>query len=117
MGKVRELATNHYDNLPYHRSWPLVLWKFLTMTNMSSYSRVKRVDLKNMATTTICGEKKKKERKNKSNFSKQRNKFIHSIIFHSFLDWDLVEEKEKNTEKARKVHCDISALELFQSLS
>jgi len=58
--KVRELATNHYDNLPYHRSWPLVLWKFLTMTNMSSYSRVKRVDLKNMATTTICGEKKKK---------------------------------------------------------
>lgn len=54
---VREVASKHYDNLPYHRSWPLVLWKFLTMDNMSSYSRVKRPDHKNLATSTLCKPK------------------------------------------------------------
>merc|ERR1712166_730110 len=46
---LREVASDHYDNLPYHRSWPLVIWKFLTMDTMSSYSRVKRQDKKSLA--------------------------------------------------------------------
>jgi sphingolipid delta-4 desaturase len=54
---VREVAAKHYDNLPYHRSWPLVLWKFLTMDTMSSYSRVKRKDEKSLAKNTVCKPK------------------------------------------------------------
>mgnify|MGYP001219439700 FL=1 len=58
---LREVASDHYDNLPYHRSWPLVIWKFLTMDTMSSYSRVKRQDKKSLAKNTTCpGTKKKK---------------------------------------------------------
>lgn len=44
---LREVASAHYANLPYHRSWPLVIWKFVTMDTMSSYSRVKRQDRAN----------------------------------------------------------------------
>ena len=58
--RLREIAPEFYDNLPYHRSWPLVLWKFLTEPHVSSYSRVKREDIKNLAATTVCGKKGKK---------------------------------------------------------
>jgi sphingolipid delta-4 desaturase len=58
--QVREIAHDFYDNLPYHRSWPEVLFQFITTPTVSSYNRVKRPDVKNLATTTVVGQKKKK---------------------------------------------------------
>jgi sphingolipid delta-4 desaturase len=40
--KLRKIASEYYDNLPYHESWPLVTWKFITDSRVSVYSRVKR---------------------------------------------------------------------------
>lgn len=39
---LRKLASEYYDNLPYHESWPMVTWKFITDSQVSLYSRVKR---------------------------------------------------------------------------
>eukprot|EP00300_Choanocystis_sp_HF-7_P041659 c8448_g1_i1.p1 GENE.c8448_g1_i1~~c8448_g1_i1.p1 ORF type:complete len:350 (-),score=31.54 c8448_g1_i1:183-1232(-) len=41
---VRRIASEYYDNIPQHKSWPLVLWKFLTDPNVGCYNRVKRLD-------------------------------------------------------------------------
>jgi len=40
--KLKAMCPEFYDNLPYHKSWILVLWKFITDPNISTYSRVKR---------------------------------------------------------------------------
>merc|ERR1719162_1211824 len=40
--KLKAMCPEFYDNLPYHKSWVLVLWKFITDPNISTYSRVKR---------------------------------------------------------------------------
>ena len=39
---LREIAKEHYGNLPYHRSWPEVMWRFITDPNISAFNRVKR---------------------------------------------------------------------------
>jgi len=40
--KLKALAPEFYDKLPYHKSWPLVIWKFITDPNVSTWNRVKR---------------------------------------------------------------------------
>jgi len=42
--KLRALAPEFYDNLPYHKSWPLVIWKFITEPTVSPWNRVKRAE-------------------------------------------------------------------------
>lgn len=39
---LRKLASEYYDNLPYHESWPLVTWKFVMDPNVHVFNRVKR---------------------------------------------------------------------------
>lgn len=39
---LRKMAAEYYDNLPYHESWPLVTWKFITDSRVSLWNRVKR---------------------------------------------------------------------------
>ena len=39
---LRKMASEFYDNLPYHESWPLVTWKFVTDPNVGVWNRVKR---------------------------------------------------------------------------
>ena len=39
---VRAAASEHYDTLYWHRSWPGLLWRFLTDPELSLYSRVIR---------------------------------------------------------------------------
>jgi sphingolipid delta-4 desaturase len=36
------LASEYYDTLPYHRSWPLVTWKFVMDPQVGVWNRVKR---------------------------------------------------------------------------
>merc|ERR1711924_208397 len=40
--KLKAMAPEFYDNLPYHKSWPMVIWKFITDPNVSTWNRVKR---------------------------------------------------------------------------
>jgi sphingolipid delta-4 desaturase len=40
--QLRELASEFYDNLPYHESWPLVTWRFVTDSRIGVWNRVKR---------------------------------------------------------------------------
>jgi sphingolipid delta-4 desaturase len=40
--KVTEMAPEFYENLPVHKSWPLVIWKFIVDPNVGSFNRVKR---------------------------------------------------------------------------
>jgi sphingolipid delta-4 desaturase len=56
--QLRETASEFYDNLPYHKSWPRVLWKFIFDSRIGAKNRVKRKDTKNLARTTICGDGK-----------------------------------------------------------
>lgn len=44
--KVREIAPEFYKDLPYHTSWVLVLWRFVTDPNISLYNRIKKGDKK-----------------------------------------------------------------------
>lgn len=44
--KLKALAPEFYDNLPYHKSWPMVIWKFITDPNVSTWNRVKRNESK-----------------------------------------------------------------------
>eukprot|EP00343_Euplotes_focardii_P011876 CAMPEP_0205832774 /NCGR_PEP_ID=MMETSP0206-20130828/47855_1 /ASSEMBLY_ACC=CAM_ASM_000279 /TAXON_ID=36767 /ORGANISM="Euplotes focardii, Strain TN1" /LENGTH=334 /DNA_ID=CAMNT_0053138599 /DNA_START=25 /DNA_END=1029 /DNA_ORIENTATION=+ len=39
---LRKMAPEFYENLPQHKSWPLVLWKFIFDSNVGMYNRVKR---------------------------------------------------------------------------
>lgn len=40
--KLREIAPEFYDTIPFHDSWPRVLWEFITDKRHCSFSRVKR---------------------------------------------------------------------------
>lgn len=40
--QLRAIASEYYDKLPYHHSWPLVTWKFVTEPSVTVYNRVKR---------------------------------------------------------------------------
>merc|ERR1711871_1671648 len=51
---LKKLAPEFYDSLPYHKSWPLVLWKFITDPNVGTFNRVKREDKNNLSIKTIC---------------------------------------------------------------
>lgn len=39
---LRKLASEYYDNLPYHKSWPLVTYKFVVEPTVGVWNRVKR---------------------------------------------------------------------------
>eukprot|EP00158_Paraphelidium_tribonemae_P008139 Partr_v1_DN28487_c0_g2_i1_m42049 putative sphingolipid len=39
---LRQIASEYYANLPYHKSWPMVTWKFVTDPNVTVWNRVKR---------------------------------------------------------------------------
>lgn len=40
--KVREIASEFYDNLPYHESWTYAIWRFIFDENVGISCRVKR---------------------------------------------------------------------------
>ncbi|KKY17788.1 putative dihydroceramide deltadesaturase [Phaeomoniella chlamydospora] len=40
--KLREIAHEFYDPLPYHKSWTMVLWHFILDPNVGLWCRVKR---------------------------------------------------------------------------
>ena len=40
--QLRKIAPEFYDNLPFHESWPRVIWEFITDPYVSCRSRVKR---------------------------------------------------------------------------
>ena len=40
--KVRSLAPEYYNHLQYHRSWPLVIFRFIFEKDVGIFSRVKR---------------------------------------------------------------------------
>eukprot|EP00030_Apusomonadida_sp_AF-17_P007453 a841351_819.p1 GENE.a841351_819~~a841351_819.p1 ORF type:complete len:346 (-),score=123.49 a841351_819:37-1041(-) len=40
--KLREIAAEFYDTLPYHTSYTWVIWKFITDPKITPFSRVKR---------------------------------------------------------------------------
>jgi len=40
--KVRELAPEYYNTIPYHTSWVKVLWDYITDPTIGPYARVKR---------------------------------------------------------------------------
>ncbi|KIW12650.1 hypothetical protein PV08_09928 [Exophiala spinifera] len=42
--KVYEIAREFYDPLPCHKSWPLVLWQFITDKEVGMWCRVKRAE-------------------------------------------------------------------------
>jgi sphingolipid delta-4 desaturase len=42
--KVFEIAREFYEPLPCHRSWPLVLWQFITDEEVGMWCRVKRAE-------------------------------------------------------------------------
>uniref|UniRef100_A0A7S3NLF9 Fatty acid desaturase domain-containing protein n=2 Tax=Aureoumbra lagunensis TaxID=44058 RepID=A0A7S3NLF9_9STRA len=39
---LRKLASEYYDHLPYHESWPMVTWKFVFDPEVAVWNRVKR---------------------------------------------------------------------------
>lgn len=57
--QVRAIASDFYDNLPYHRSWPQVIYEFLVHDNMSSFSRVKRSDVTGLAAIPMGSRRSK----------------------------------------------------------
>jgi len=54
--QLREIASEFYDDLPYHKSWPMVLYHFIFDGKIGAKNRVKRPDVKGLASSTICGE-------------------------------------------------------------
>jgi sphingolipid delta-4 desaturase len=42
--ELKRRAPEHYDNLISHKSWSKLLWRFLTDSNLSLYSRMVRYD-------------------------------------------------------------------------
>ena len=40
--ELRKIASEYYDTLPYHESWPMVTYKFITDPNVGVWNRVKR---------------------------------------------------------------------------
>lgn len=39
---LKKMAPEVYDALPYHTSWMMVIWRFITDPNVSAFNRVKR---------------------------------------------------------------------------
>jgi sphingolipid 4-desaturase/C4-monooxygenase len=56
--QLRDIASEFYDELPYHKSWPRVLWHFIFDSRIGSKNRVKREDTLKLASTTVCGDGK-----------------------------------------------------------
>lgn len=52
--KLREVASEFYEDIPYHKSWTMVLWEFISSPLVSTLNRVKRPDVKGLSTSTIC---------------------------------------------------------------
>lgn len=42
--KLYSIAKEYYDPLPYHKSWPLVLWQFIMDKEVGMWCRVKRAE-------------------------------------------------------------------------
>jgi hypothetical protein len=42
--KVRQIASEFYDDLPCHTSWVKVIWDFICRPDIGPYARVKRRD-------------------------------------------------------------------------
>jgi len=40
--KLREIAPEFYNTIPFHESWPRVLWEFITNPNVGGRNRIKR---------------------------------------------------------------------------
>ena len=57
---LRAMAPEFYDHLPQHKSWPLVIWRFVVDPNVTMYNRVKR--RVNGATGRAAGAKSGKGR-------------------------------------------------------
>jgi Fatty acid desaturase len=51
--KVRALAPEFYDDIPHYHSWTKVIYDYIVDDNISPYSRVKRVTLKNQEIEAI----------------------------------------------------------------
>jgi sphingolipid delta-4 desaturase len=47
--KVREIASEYYDNLPHHNSWIRVLYDFITDPSIGPFARVRRMNSSNAA--------------------------------------------------------------------
>mmetsp|Transcript_27523 Transcript_27523/g.49627 ORF Transcript_27523/g.49627 Transcript_27523/m.49627 type:complete len:367 (-) Transcript_27523:336-1436(-) len=44
---VRKVAREYYDDMPHYHSWIKVIWDYIVDDNISPYSRIKRVTMKN----------------------------------------------------------------------
>jgi len=42
--KVKKIASDFYDDLPYHTSWTKVIWDFIVCPDVGPNARVKRHD-------------------------------------------------------------------------
>lgn len=40
--KLRQIASEYYDPLPRHHSWPMVTFRFIFQTDVGLFSRAKR---------------------------------------------------------------------------
>ena len=52
--RLREIAPEFYDTLPYHESWTAVLWHFITDNTVTCRSRIKRNKGAGQAATKKC---------------------------------------------------------------
>ena len=50
---LRKLASEYYDHLPFHRSWPLVTFKFVFDPNVAVWNRVKRKKMESGAKEAV----------------------------------------------------------------
>jgi sphingolipid delta-4 desaturase len=42
--QLRRIAPDYYDNIPFHKSWSAVLWRFIMDPNMNCFSRIVHPD-------------------------------------------------------------------------
>ncbi|KAI5809696.1 fatty acid desaturase-domain-containing protein [Peziza echinospora] len=54
--KLKTIAAEFYDPLPYHSSWSWVIWEFITSKDLSLWSRVKREQSKKVTTAAWTKE-------------------------------------------------------------
>merc|ERR1711871_1782079 len=52
--QLREIASEFYEDLPYHKSWVRVLYEFISSPLVTTYNRVKREDTNGLSIKTIC---------------------------------------------------------------
>jgi len=53
--RLREIAHTFYDELPQHKSWTMVMWKFVTDPSITLHNRVVRQDVTGAARFP-CGD-------------------------------------------------------------